>query len=52
MLSKACSKGAVLKARQLAVENEQDIVDFLEKRKVIPPKRYRLARNSVSARTA
>jgi hypothetical protein len=58
MLSKACSKGAVLKARQLAVENEQDIVDFLESKKVMPPKRYRppkrdsLARNSVSAHTA
>jgi hypothetical protein len=54
MLSKACSKGAKLKARQLAAENEEDVGG-----KVVPPKnakRSRLARlaarNSISAITA
>jgi hypothetical protein len=45
-LSKVCSKGSRLRARQLAAENEQDVADFLERRKYIPP------RNSVSAVTA
>jgi hypothetical protein len=44
MMSKACSKGSRLRARQLAAKNERDVFDFLE--------RYRLARNSVSAVTA
>jgi hypothetical protein len=44
MLSKACSKGARLRARQLAAENEQDVVDFLERRNAVPPKKSRLAR--------
>jgi hypothetical protein len=55
MLSKVCSKGARLKARELAAKNEQDVADFLERRKVTPPKsptRYRRARNSVAAVTA
>jgi hypothetical protein len=53
-LSKVCSKGARLRARQLAAKNEQDVVDFLDRRNAIPPKsRYRTgARNSVSAVTA
>ncbi len=53
-LSKVCSKGALLRARQLAAKNEQDVVDFLDRRNAIPPKsRYRTgARNSVSAVTA
>jgi hypothetical protein len=45
-LSKVCSKGSRLRARQLAAKNEQDVVDFLEIRKDIP------TRNSVSAVTA
>jgi hypothetical protein len=52
MLSKVCSKGERLRARQLAAKNEQDVVDFLERRIAIPQKRYRLARNAVSAVTA
>jgi hypothetical protein len=53
MLSKVCSKGARLRARQLAAKNEQDVGDFLERRKKdTPPKRFRRARNSVAAITA
>jgi hypothetical protein len=50
MLSKACSKGARLRARQLAVENEQDVVDFLERRNTVPPKKSCLARVDFPAR--
>jgi hypothetical protein len=40
MLSKACSKGARLRARQLAAENEQDVDDFLGRRNFVSPKKF------------
>jgi hypothetical protein len=43
MLSKACSKGPRRRARQLAAENERDVVDFLERTITVPPKKSRPA---------